>query len=33
MSARILDVSMTVNGERVQESVEARQTLVDFLRA
>jgi len=32
MSARILDVSMTVNGERVQESVEARQTLVDFLR-
>ena len=32
MSARTLDISMTVNGERVQESVEARQTLVDFLR-
>jgi len=32
MSARTLDISITVNGERVQESVEARQTLVDFLR-
>ena len=32
MSARTLDISMTVNGERVEESVEARQTLVDFLR-
>lgn len=32
MNARTLDISMTVNGERVQESVEARQTLVDFLR-
>jgi carbon-monoxide dehydrogenase small subunit len=27
-----LDISLTVNGERVSERVEARQTLVDFLR-
>ncbi len=29
---RIVDVSLTVNGERVNERVEARKTLVDFLR-
>jgi aerobic carbon-monoxide dehydrogenase small subunit len=27
-----LDIALTVNGERVAERVEARQTLVDFLR-
>jgi aerobic carbon-monoxide dehydrogenase small subunit len=27
-----VDISLTVNGERVAERVEARQTLVDFLR-
>jgi aerobic carbon-monoxide dehydrogenase small subunit len=27
-----LDISLTVNGERVSERVEARKTLVDFLR-
>jgi carbon-monoxide dehydrogenase small subunit len=27
-----LDISLTVNGERVSERVEARQSLVDFLR-
>ena len=32
MSERILDISLTVNGERVSERVEARKTLVDFLR-
>ena len=29
---RIVDISLTVNGERVNERVEARKTLVDFLR-
>jgi aerobic carbon-monoxide dehydrogenase small subunit len=29
---RIIDISLTVNGERVNERVEARKTLVDFLR-
>ena len=29
---RIVDISLTVNGERVSERVEARKTLVDFLR-
>ncbi len=32
MSSRILDISLTVNGERVQKRVDARKTLVDFLR-
>jgi carbon-monoxide dehydrogenase small subunit len=32
MSAHTLDLSMTVNGEPVAERVEARKTLVDFLR-
>jgi carbon-monoxide dehydrogenase small subunit len=32
MSDLSLDISMTVNGERVSERVEARKTLVDFLR-
>jgi carbon-monoxide dehydrogenase small subunit len=32
MTEHIIDVAITVNGEVVQESVEARQTLVDFLR-
>jgi aerobic carbon-monoxide dehydrogenase small subunit len=32
MSHRALDISLTVNGERVQERVDARKTLVDFLR-
>jgi carbon-monoxide dehydrogenase small subunit len=32
MSDYALDVSMTVNGERVAERIEPRQTLVDFLR-
>ena len=32
MSDHALDVSMTVNGERVAERIEPRQTLVDFLR-
>jgi aerobic carbon-monoxide dehydrogenase small subunit len=32
MSSRILDISLTVNGERVQRRVDARKTLVDFLR-
>jgi len=32
MSARSVDISLVVNGERVQESVEPRKTLVDFLR-
>jgi carbon-monoxide dehydrogenase small subunit len=32
MSDRSLDISLTVNGERVAERVEARTTLVDFLR-
>ena len=32
MSERDLDISMRVNGEDVRERVEARKTLVDFLR-
>jgi aerobic carbon-monoxide dehydrogenase small subunit len=32
MSDRSLDISLTVNGERVQERVDPRRTLVDFLR-
>lgn len=32
MSGLALDVTMIVNGERVSERVEARKTLVDFLR-
>jgi carbon-monoxide dehydrogenase small subunit len=32
MSNRALDISLTVNGERVRERVDARKTLVDFLR-
>ena len=32
MSAHMVDVAITVNGEEVRESVEARKTLVDFLR-
>ncbi len=32
MTDRILDIAFTVNGEPVAERVEARKTLVDFLR-
>jgi aerobic carbon-monoxide dehydrogenase small subunit len=32
MSERTLDIAMRVNGEDVRERVEARKTLVDFLR-
>jgi aerobic carbon-monoxide dehydrogenase small subunit len=32
MSARHLDISMRVNGEEISARVEARKTLVDFLR-
>ena len=32
MSAHMVDIAVTVNGEEVRESVEARKTLVDFLR-
>jgi aerobic carbon-monoxide dehydrogenase small subunit len=32
MSARHLDITLTVNGETVSARVEARRTLVDFLR-
>ncbi len=32
MNDRVLDISLTVNGERVLERVDARKTLVDFLR-
>jgi carbon-monoxide dehydrogenase small subunit len=32
MNDRALDISLTVNGERVQERVDSRKTLVDFLR-
>jgi len=32
MSNYAVDVSLTVNGERVQKQVDARKTLVDFLR-
>ena len=31
MSDHALDISFTVNGERVSERVEPRKTLVDFL--
>jgi carbon-monoxide dehydrogenase small subunit len=32
MNVRVHDISVTVNGEEVRESVDARKTLVDFLR-
>ena len=32
MSDHVLDISLIVNGERVREHVDARKTLVDFLR-
>jgi len=32
MSAPVVDIAVTVNGELVRETVEARRTLVDFLR-
>jgi carbon-monoxide dehydrogenase small subunit len=32
MSNHAVDISLTVNGERVQSRVEARKTLVDYLR-
>ena len=32
MSERVVDVSLRVNGEDLRESIEARKTLVDFLR-
>jgi carbon-monoxide dehydrogenase small subunit len=32
MNARIVDIALTVNGEPVRESLEARKNLVDFLR-
>jgi carbon-monoxide dehydrogenase small subunit len=32
MSARRIDIAVTVNGEAIHETVEARTTLVDFLR-
>src|SRR4051794_8792049 len=32
MSGRAQEVTLTVNGETVRESIEARKTLVDFLR-
>ena len=32
MSNRAIDISLTVNGERVQGRVDARKTLVDYLR-
>jgi aerobic carbon-monoxide dehydrogenase small subunit len=32
MNCRALEISLTVNGQRVQERVDARKTLVDFLR-
>ncbi len=32
MGERYLDISLRVNGEDVRERVEARKTLVDFLR-
>jgi len=32
MSARTHEITLTVNGEAVSESVEARKTLVDFVR-
>jgi carbon-monoxide dehydrogenase small subunit len=32
MSGRFHDIALTVNGEEVRERIDARQTLVDFLR-
>jgi aerobic carbon-monoxide dehydrogenase small subunit len=32
MSQRVHDITVTVNGEQVRDSVDARKTLVDFLR-
>ena len=32
MSERFHDIAVTVNGEEVRERVDARKTLVDFLR-
>ena len=32
MNDHALEISLTINGERVQERVDARKTLVDFLR-
>jgi len=32
MSERVCDIALTVNGESVVETIEARQSLVDFLR-
>src|SRR5262247_3994461 len=32
MSSHALDISLVVNGERLQQRVDARKTLVDFLR-
>ena len=32
MSDTHIDITLTVNGERVSERVDARKTLVDFLR-
>ncbi len=32
MNAHVIDIALSVNGEEVRESVEARKTLVDFLR-
>jgi carbon-monoxide dehydrogenase small subunit len=32
MSELAMDITLTINGERVQEHVDARKTLVDFLR-
>ncbi|MGB8185099.1 MAG: 2Fe-2S iron-sulfur cluster-binding protein, partial [Pseudolabrys sp.] len=32
MSGYALDLTLTVNGERISERVDARKTLVDFLR-
>jgi len=32
MTNAVLDITLTVNGERIAERVEARKTLVDFLR-
>jgi carbon-monoxide dehydrogenase small subunit len=32
MTAQALDISLTVNGEAIRETVDARKTLVDFLR-
>ncbi|HEU4660633.1 MAG TPA: (2Fe-2S)-binding protein [Pseudolabrys sp.] len=32
MSERLIDITLTVNGDSISERVEARKTLVDFLR-